>query len=116
MNPWAFSPWASIRRSDTNSGAGTTLAGGNGASSRARVSPPRRPRSRCCGRPRPSGRLRSVLGCSSYEGEERVPRVKKVLQAVSIRGEDRMDTLTHDDIRAAVRARYGTIAETRDAA
>jgi hypothetical protein len=24
-----------------------------------------------------------------------------------------MDTLTHDDIRAAVRARYGTIAETR---
>ena len=27
-----------------------------------------------------------------------------------------MDTLTHDDIRAAVRARYGTIAETRGAA
>jgi hypothetical protein len=26
-----------------------------------------------------------------------------------------MDTLTHDDIRAAVRARYGTIAETRGA-
>jgi len=26
-----------------------------------------------------------------------------------------MDTTTHDDIRAAVRARYGTIAETRDA-
>jgi arsenite methyltransferase len=27
-----------------------------------------------------------------------------------------MDTITHDDIRAAVRARYGTIAETRGAA
>jgi SAM-dependent methyltransferase len=27
-----------------------------------------------------------------------------------------MDALTHDDIRAAVRARYGTIAATRDAA
>ena len=27
-----------------------------------------------------------------------------------------MDTLTHDDIRTAVRARYGTIAETRGAA
>ena len=27
-----------------------------------------------------------------------------------------MDTLTHDDIRTAVRARYGTIAETRSAA
>ena len=27
-----------------------------------------------------------------------------------------MDTLTHDEIRAAVRARYGTIAETRGAA
>ena len=26
-----------------------------------------------------------------------------------------MDTLTHDDIRTAVRARYGTIAETRGA-
>ena len=26
-----------------------------------------------------------------------------------------MDTLTHDDIRAAVRSRYGTIAETRGA-
>ena len=26
-----------------------------------------------------------------------------------------MDTLTHDDIRDAVRARYGTIAETRSA-
>ena len=27
-----------------------------------------------------------------------------------------MDTLTHDDIRAAVRARYGTIAATRGTA
>jgi hypothetical protein len=27
-----------------------------------------------------------------------------------------MDTLTHDDIRDAVRARYGMIAETRGAA
>src|SRR5262247_2875493 len=32
------------------------------------------------------------------------------------KGEDGMDTLTHDDIRTAVRARYGTIAETRGAA
>src|SRR5262249_60094777 len=31
------------------------------------------------------------------------------------KGEDRMDTLTHDDIRTAVRARYGMIAETRGA-
>src|SRR5512134_679730 len=37
-------------------------------------------------------------------------------QTVTIRGEDGMDTLTHDDIRDAVRARYGTIAETRGAA
>src|SRR5215831_1695692 len=32
------------------------------------------------------------------------------------KGEDGMDTLTHDDIRTAVRARYGMIAETRGAA
>src|SRR5690348_9394406 len=37
----------------------------------------------------------------------------EVSQAVTTRGEGGMDTLTHDDIRAAVRARYGTIAETR---
>src|SRR5262249_48729281 len=32
------------------------------------------------------------------------------------KGEDRMDTLTHDDIRTAARARYGMIAETHGAA
>jgi arsenite methyltransferase len=32
---------------------------------------------------------------------------------ISRRGEDTMATTTHDDIRAAVRHRYGTIAETR---
>jgi len=37
-------------------------------------------------------------------------------QTLSTRGEDSMNTTTHDDIRAAVRARYGTIAETRGAA
>jgi arsenite methyltransferase len=39
-----------------------------------------------------------------------------VQKAITPRGEDGMDTLTHDDIRAAVRARYGTIAETRGVA
>src|SRR6266446_5500778 len=39
----------------------------------------------------------------------------EILEAITTRGEDGMDTLTHDDIRAAVRTRYGTIAETRGA-
>jgi SAM-dependent methyltransferase len=36
-------------------------------------------------------------------------------KTMTTRGEDGMDTLTHDDIRTAVRARYGTIAETHGA-
>src|SRR5262245_49314979 len=40
---------------------------------------------------------------------------KEVPQVVTTRGENGMDTLTHDDIRTAVRARYGTIADTRGA-
>src|SRR5262245_52438772 len=115
MKLWAFGPRASITLSDTNSGIGTTSPGGNGPYSRARVSPPRRSRSRCSGRPRPRGRLRSTPGCSSYGSEEHVPCDKEVSQAVTPRGEDGMDTLTHDDIRTAVRARYGMIAETRGA-
>src|SRR5262245_47116402 len=104
MKPWAFSPWVSTRPSVTNSGDGTTSAGGNEPYSRARVSPPRRLRSRCSGRPRPRGRLRSRPECSFYGCEEHVPRVIDVSKAVTPRGEDGMDTLTHDDIRDAVRA------------
>src|SRR4030095_3361845 len=115
MKLWAFSPWASTRPSVTNSGYGTTSAGGNEAYSRARVSPPHRSRSRCCGRPRLRGGLRAPPGCSSYGYEEHVPRVMDVYKAITTRGEDGMDTLTHDDIRDAVRARYGTIAEARGA-
>ena len=54
-------------------------------------------------------------GCGFYGCEEHVPSVMEVSKAVTTRGENGMDTLTRDDIRAAVRARYGTIADARGA-
>ena len=46
-------------------------------------------------------------------GERPSLRTESKAVIVVPRGANSMDTLTHDDIRAAVRNRYGTIAETR---